>query len=290
VGVDSPDGGNLAIGFQALLNTNGNGDNSGGGNNAVGQEALLLNTTGYRNNAFGVDALRANTTGFFNTAMGDAALLSNGTGDHNTAIGFGASANTTTGSGNVALGANAGFDIVSASNVICLGAGVRSFNHSNTCYIGNIYGVTTFLANAIPVLINSDGQLGTAPSSRQFKKDIKPMNSVSESILALKPVTFHYKSDKTNTEQFGLIAEEVAQVNPNLVVPDTEGKPYSVRYEAVNAMLLNEFLNEHRVVQQQGATIVRLQRQIEILTAGLQKINAQIELSKDVRPTVLTEP
>jgi predicted ribosome quality control (RQC) complex YloA/Tae2 family protein len=146
--------------------------------------------------------------------------------------------------------------------------------------------VTTGNANAIPVLIDSVGQLGTVSSSQRFKHDIKGMDKTSEGILALKPVTFHYKSDKTNTPQFGLIAEEVAAVNPDLVVRDENGEIYTVRYDAVNAMLLNEFLKEHRKNEEQEATIARLQKQIEALTAGLQKVSAQLELSEAAPQTV----
>jgi hypothetical protein len=140
--------------------------------------------------------------------------------------------------------------------------------------------VTTANNDAIPVVIDSAGQLGTSSSSARFKKEIKPMDQASEAILGLKPVTFHYKSDKTDTPQFGLIAEEVAQVNPDLVVRDADGEIYTVRYEAVNAMLLNEFLKEHRKVEQ-------LEKQIEALTAGLQKVSAQLELNKAAPQTVL---
>jgi septal ring factor EnvC (AmiA/AmiB activator) len=161
------------------------------------------------------------------------------------------------------------------------------------------------MANAIPVLIDSAGQLGTVSSSRRFKKEIKPMEQTSEVILALKPVTFHYKRDATGTPQFGLIAEEVAQVNPDLVVRDENGEIYTVRYDAVNAMLLNEFLKEHRRVEEQQATIAELkstvaqqqkelqataahqQKQIEALTAGLQKVSAELEASKPAPQTVL---
>ena len=125
------------------------------------------------------------------------------------------------------------------------------------------------------------------------------MDSDSKSILALKPVMFHYKSDKTNTAQFGLIAEEVDAVNPDLVVRDEKGEIYTVRYEAVNAMLLNEFLKEHRKNQEQEATIDRQQKQIEALTAGLQKVSDQLaaaspsrgglELSKPVPQMVVTK-
>jgi uncharacterized coiled-coil protein SlyX len=178
-------------------------------------------------------------------------------------------------------------------------------NVSNSCFIGNIRGVQTQNANAVPVLIDSAGQLGTASSSRRFKKEIQPIDKASESILALKPVTFHYKSDKTGTPQFGLIAEEVAEVNPNLVVRDKNGEIYTVRYDAVNAMLLNEFLKEHRKVEEQQATIAELkamvaqqqkdsqastarqQKQIEALTAGLQKVSARVEMSKPAPQTAL---
>jgi uncharacterized coiled-coil protein SlyX len=164
------------------------------------------------------------------------------------------------------------------------------------------------------VLIDSAGQLGTISSSQRFKKDIKPMDKASEALLALKPVTFHYKSDTTGTPQFGLIAEEVAAVGPDLVVRDENGEIYTVRYDALNAMLLNEFLKEHRKVQElestaakQEATIIELQstvaqqekdfqvtiarqqKQIEALTAGLQKVSAQLEASKP-RPQVVNNP
>jgi hypothetical protein len=139
----------------------------------------------------------------------------------------------------------------------------------------------------MPVLIDSAGQLGTASSSRRFKTDITPIDKASESIFALKPVRFRYKVHSDTTPQFGLIAEEVAGVNPDLVIYDADGKPYTVRYDAVNAMLLNEFLKEHRRNEEQETTITRLQKQVEALTAGLQKVSAQLELSKPTRQTVL---
>jgi Chaperone of endosialidase len=128
------------------------------------------------------------------------------------------------------------------------------------------------------VPVNADVFQGV--SSARFKKDIKPMDKTSETVLALKPVTFHYKSDSTSTPQFGLIAEEVAAVNPDLVVRDEKGEIYTVRYEAVNAMLLNEFLKAHRKIEEQGTMIAQQQKQIESLTTGLQKVSAQIEASK----------
>src|SRR4030095_6004868 len=188
--------------------------------------------------------------------------------------------NLTTGSDNIDIGALGATD---EAETIRIGRpGIQK-----PTFIAGIRGVTTGVANAVPVLIDSAGQLGTMSSSLRFKKEIKPMDRASEVIITLKPVTFHYKSDKTDTPQFGLIAEEVAKVNPDLVVRDKNGEIHTVRYEAVNAMLLNEFLKEHRVVQEQGATIERQQKQIEALTAGLQKVNAQLEVSKPAPQTVL---
>jgi uncharacterized coiled-coil protein SlyX len=262
---------NTAVGAAALSNNTLGQDNTG-----TGAFALLLNTTGNFNTANGFDALFSNTEGQFNTADGNGALdlntAGNGNtaigastlqgnidGDDNTALGSFALSNNTTGARNVALGVNAGQNVTTADNVICIGSNnVNGANVSDTCFIGNIRGVTTQNANAIPVLIDTAGQLGTMSSSRRFKKEIKPMESASEAILGLKPVTFEYRGDKTDTPQFGLIAEEVAEVNPDLVVRDGKGEIYSVRYDAVNAMLLNEFLKEHRKVEEQQATITKL--------------------------------
>jgi hypothetical protein len=185
------------------------------------------------------------------------------------------------------LGGSAGLNVTTADNVICIGSGGANVN--NSCFIGNIFGVTTGGVGS-PVLVDSSGQLGTMSSSRRFKKDIGTMGKASEAILSLKPVTFHYKSDKTGTPQFGLIAEEVAKVNPTLVLPDKEGKPYTVRYDAVNAMLLNEFLKEHRKNDEQEATIARLQKQIEALTAGLHKVSVQLAAGKSAPHVVATNP
>jgi hypothetical protein len=201
------------------------------------------------------------------------------------AIGDSALSNATTGSSNTALGAGAGANVATANNVISIG--VSGEDVSNTAWIGNIYGVATQSGTTAPVVVSDDGQLGTIASSQRFKKDIAFMGQASEGILSLRPVTFHYKTDGENTPQFGLIAEDVAKANPALVVPDKEGKPYTVRYDAVNAMLLNEFLKEHKAfleeqdkVQEQGATIARLEQQVAVLTAGLQKVSAQLEVSK----------
>ena len=185
-----------------------------------------------------------------------------------------------------------------ASHVTCIGANVAGANVSNTTWIGNVYGVAPQSGITAPVVVSNTGQLGTVASSERFKKDITTMDKASDAILSLRPVTFHYKTDGEDTPQFGLIAEEVAKVNPALVLPDKEGKPYTVRYDAVNAMLLNEFLKEHRKMEEQQATIaelkkeleanaVRQQKQIEALAAGLQKVSAQIEVVKRAPQTVL---
>jgi len=149
----------------------------------------------------------------------------------------------------------------------------------DSCYIGNIFGSTS--SNGVAVLVNSNGRLGTATSSKRFKEDIRPIDNASQALFSLKPVIFRYKKgvDPEGPEgqsEFGLVAEDVEKVNPDLVVRDKEGKPYSVRYEQVNAMLLNEFLKEHKTMQEQGAIIARQQKHIEALTAGLQKVSAQL--------------
>jgi len=294
-----------------------------GGNTAEGQNALFSLTTGGFNTAVGFLSLRSDATVAFNTATGAGtllvntadqntatgagALLSNTTGSSNTAIGGGALFNNTTGSVNVAVGDFAGGNLTTGDvNIDILNPGVAG--ESNTIRIG-VTQTRTFIAGIFgtnvsgsTVVVNSDGQLGVAASSRRFKREIKPMDVASEVILALKPVTFHYKSDPAGAgAQFGLIAEEVAEVNPDLVVRDKNGEIYTVRYDQVNAMLLNEFLKEHRKVQEQEATISQLQaadtkqeatiakqqKQIEALATGLQKVSDQLELSKPVPRTVV---
>jgi hypothetical protein len=280
---NSTGSGNTATGVSALaFNTTGTQ------NTALGELTLYLNTTGSFNTAIGSGAL-CNTTGFGNTATGGNALLSNTTGSYNIGIGVGALNLNTTGNHNIALGFGAGTNVTTASNVICIGADQAGANMSNRCYIGQIRGVMTGRPDAIPVLIDSDAQLGTASSSRRFKKEIKPMDSASEAILRLKPVTFHYKSDNTNTPQFGLTAEEVAEVNPDLVVRDKSGEIYTVRYDAVNAMLLNEFLKEHRKNQEQQKQIDVLTAQLKEQAAQIQKVSAQLEASKPA-PHVVNNP
>jgi hypothetical protein len=305
---------NSGLGWRALFsNSTGNFNTGVGGgalslnnadsNTAVGAAAMLLNTTGTQNTAVGTDAMVYNDSGSDNTATGFNALSGNLTGGANTANGSNALSINTTGSqntavgnlaltgsngdNNTAVGASAGSGVTTASNVTCIGWNVAGADVSNTTWIGNVFGVTTQSGTTAPVIVSDTGQLGTVASSERFKKDIATMDKASEAIMSLRPVTFHYKTDTKGTPQFGLIAEEVAKVNPALVLPDKEGKPYTVRYDAVNAMLLNEFLKEHRKNEEQEATIARQQKQIEALTAGLQKVSAQLELSKSAPQTVL---
>ena len=283
---------NNAVGINALSS-----HTTGAFNNAFGADALSSDTRGQANSAFGESALVHNTTGSDNTAIGFTALFSNTTGSENTAIGFAALGNNTTGNGNIALGSFTGGGVSTANNVICIGSNVAGFNVDNSCFIGNIRDAVV-APDAAPVVIDSAGKLGTTSgSSRRFKKEIKPMDKASEAILALKPVMFHYKSDIMATPQFGLIAEEVAEVNPDLVVRDKNGEIYTVRYDAVNAMLLNEFLKEHRKVQELEANDAERQREIKALVATvkeqaaqIQKVSAEIAMSKATSDVVLSNP
>jgi hypothetical protein len=281
--------GNTAFGWFTLFS-----NTEGSFNTALGAGALALNTTEDSNTAVGTAALLLNTGGISNTAVGRTAMLNNSTGSENTAVGVGALSNCTEGGFNTAVGGIAGANITTgqfntiigdiaglfvstASGTICIGG--SGINVSNTTQIAHIRGVTTENNDAVAVVVDSAGQLGTVSSSARFKKDVKPMDKASEAVLALKPVTFHYKKDNTNRPEFGLIAEEVAKVNPNLVVHQ-DGQIYTVRYEAVNAMLLNEFLKEHQTVQELKTTVAQQKKQIDALTAGLEKVSAQLEVRK----------
>ena len=282
---------NTANGFQALFtNTTGND------NTATGFDALYYNTTGYNNTANGYYTLLSNTTGFQNTANGYGALWRNTTGYGNAAEGYQALLNNT-GSNNIGFGANAGSSLTTGSNNIEIGNnGVAA--ESNTIRVGTVgTQQATFIAGisgkavagGVTVIVDANGHLGTVVSSARFKDAIKPMDKASEAILALKPVTFHYKKelDPESIPQFGLIAEDVAKVNPDLVARAADGKVYTVRYEAVNAMLLNEFLKEHHQVQDLKAIVAEQQKQIKALTSGLEKVSAQLEVSKPAPRTVL---
>jgi hypothetical protein len=259
---------NTATGSDALFN-----NTTGGFNTANGRGALSNNTIGSYNTANGVQALNGNTTGINNTADGYDALLSNTTGSNNIALGFQAGINQTTGSSNIDIGH---VGVAAESNTTRIGTnGVQT-----RAFIAGISGVA--VPGGVGVIVGNNGKLGTVVSSKRFKDEIKSMNEASEVIHSLRPVTFRYKEelDPEGIPQFGLVAEEVAKVNPDLVARDEHGKPYTVRYEAVNAMLLNEFLKEHRKVEQQEATIVRQQKEIEALTAGLRDVKARLEMDK----------
>lgn len=261
---------NTAVGYAALL-----GNTTGDTNTAVGSFALNSNDTGIANSALGANALAINTNGFFNTAMGDAALSQN-TGTLNTAVGYHAGINNTGGSVNIYLGNEGGGP--NESNYMRLGRtgdGPTLFT-----YIAGIFGTNV---TGAAVYIDSEGQLGTVNSSRRFKHDIKPMDKASESILSLNPVTFQYNSDTKASPQFGLIAEEVAEVNPNLVVRDNNGDLVSVRYEQVNAMLLNEFLKEHRKVQKLETALEAVTARLKEHEVELQRISARVEIRKAAR-------
>jgi Chaperone of endosialidase len=294
---------NVANGFEALFH-----NTTGFQNVANGFEALFENTSGFHNTANGFEALLRNTTGNHNTANGDRALEGNTTGNDNTTDGAHSLGANTTGSGNIALGFGAGANLTTGNDNIDIGnAGV--VGEGNTIRIGTegtqsatfIAGISrATVAGGVGVIVDTNGHLGTVSSSKRFKDQIKPMDKASEGILALRPVTFRYKQelDPQGIPQFGLIAEEVAKVNPDLVARDAQGEVYTVRYEAVNAMLLNEFLKEHRKVQEQESNISQLksmvakqqkdfQAAVAQLTATLkeqavqiQKVSAQLATTK----------
>jgi len=271
----------------------------GAQNTANGSQALLSDTTGSENTADGYQALFATTTGANNTAIGRQALLSNIAGSDNTAIGRDALANNPNGSHNIAVGVGAGVSLNAGDDNIDIGnAGGGS--ESDTIRIGTnqtrtfIAGVTGVPVTGTAVVVNIFGQLGVAPSSQRFKENITPMNKASEALLALKPVAFRYKKeiDPAGSPQFGLLAEDVEKVNPDLVVHDKQGKAYSVRYDQVNAMLLNEFLKEHkafveekREVEQQQKEIDALKTELKEQRAFIEKVNDKMELRASVSQT-----
>jgi Chaperone of endosialidase len=274
-----------AIGSQALYS-----NTIGSHNIAIGFQALYSNIFGSRNVAIGLQTLIASTTGMRNTGTGFEAVALNTTGSNNSGYGHKALFSNTTGGGNIALGSDAGFNLTTGDNNIDIGnAGVAG--ESSTIRIGTqgtqtrtfIAGISgTTMPGGTGVVIDANGRLGVKPSSKRFKDEIKPMDKASEAILALNPVTFRYKKelDADGIPQFGLVAEDVAKVNPDLVVKDAQGKVYTVRYEAVNAMLLNEFLKEHRKNEEQQKQINVLTAQLKEQSAQIQKVSAQLETSK----------
>jgi hypothetical protein len=306
---------NTAVGAFALNN------NTDSGNTATGSNALLSNTTGSNNTAIGDGALAANTDGSLhtavgfhalanniasetgiNTAVGANALSANTTGGENTAVGNFALPFNTIGSLNTALGFGAGAGILTVSNVTCIGpvSGVSTVagEVGDSCYIAHIHDQPVDSGTAQFVFVDEDGKLGTTNfSSQRFKKEIRPMGQTSEALLALKPVTFQYKNGKTGAPQFGLIAEEVSKVNPDLVVHDKNGQVVAVRYDAVNAMLLNEFLNEHQAFTEERhkvdnleAAVAGLVTTVKEQAAQIQKVSAQVEMNKPAPHVVLGNP
>ena len=286
---------NTAVGFQALLS-----NTSGNSNTAIGVEALRNNVWGQANTAVGYFALVDNH-GSNNTATGLSALLNNFTGSDNTAMGFAALLNNTRGHKNIAVGFQAGGNLTNGNYNIDIGNPGMA-GESSTIRIGKTANQTaTYVAGisgaAVPggvtVVIDADGHLGTTTSSARYKEAIKPMDKASEAILALKPVTFRYKHelDPDGIPQFGLVAEQVEKVNPDLVARDEQGKPYTVRYDAVNAMLLNEFLKEHRKVEKLETMVAQQHKDFETALADLkgqiEKVSAQLELNKSAPQTVL---
>ena len=290
---------NTATGESALYN-----NRRGNFNTATGRQAMQNNVDGSQNTATGFAALFFNTHGNLNTATGYYALISNTTGKRNAADGNAALMNNTTGSDNIALGDEAGRNLTTGDHNIDIGnrgavaeaSTIRTgrVGTQTATYVAGISGAT--VTDGIGVVVGADGHLGTVVSSERFKEAIKPMDKASEAILALKPVTFRYKKqlDPKGIPQFGLVAEEVEKVNPDLVARDDQGKPYTVRYEAVNAMLLNEFLKEHRKVELQDRTAQEQQKEIDGLKAELkeqkaliQKVSAQLEVSKPALQTVV---
>src|SRR6266481_2118847 len=299
------------VGAGALLVDNG------GTNTAVGAGALFSNSTGSDNNAFGTFALFNNIDGTFNNAhgrnallnsqgdqnnaMGDDAMEDNTTGSFNTAVGDDALFFNVDGNSNVAIGDEAGTGFgVSVSNCIAInvpGAGPFAV-FDNTCFIGSIFDQpVSDVGTQEAVFVDQFNVIGITASSRRFKHDIQPMDKASEAILALKPVTFKYNADKNGRTQYGLIAEDVATVNPDLVVQHKDGEISTVRYEQVNAMLLNEFLKEHKKVQGLEATVAQQAKGMEVLTAQLkeqaaqiQKVSAQLEVNKPAPQTVANKP
>jgi hypothetical protein len=273
---------NVAVGFEALSQ-----NTTVGHNVAVGSQALFANVGGLENTAVGDQALLDNTGGFFNVAVGGAALLSNTAGNDNTACGGGALTGTT-GNDNTALGFQAGILATTGSNNVYIGSGMSGVaGESNACYIASIFGQTS--VSGIPVLINSSNKLGTATSSKRFKEDIKSMEKTSEALYALRPVSFRYKKeiDPASTSQLGLVAEEVEKVDPDLVVRDKEGQPYTVRYDQVNAMLLNEFLKEHQAFLEEKSKVQRLEAALDAVNqrlkeqeAKIERVSAQVETSR----------
>lgn len=286
-------GENTAVGAGALFS------NTTAGGNTAGGAFALFSSTGLSNTAVGDRALLLNTTGGFNTAVGQAAMLNNTTGSSNIAIGVQALGNNDTGSSNIAIGNVAGTGITTATNVICIGQ-VSGADVDSRTYIANISGTTVSGGGSDSVTIDlTTGLLGHLSSSRRYKEKIQPMDNASETLYRLKPVTYRFKKefDATQSLDYGLIAEDVAEVDPDLAIRDAKGQVESVRYTAINAMLLNEFLKAHRKSEEQEAEITQLMEDMGKLVAHvkqqdsqIQTMSAEIEMSKAAPRVVVNKP
>jgi len=300
---------NAAVGTFAAQNT------TSSFNVAVGGFALRANTSGGRNTAAGAGALEDITGGSDNTAIGELAGV-NYTGTESNNICIGSGTQGTAGESNAIRIGNAstsgGITIANPSNLanaISIGASMSTggiqmltllgfasvsigdmFNTANgasSCFVGGIFNQTP-VAGSHAVVVGPNNKLADATlSSRKFKKDIAPIDKLSEGVLALRPVTFHWKSDNTNEPEFGLVAEEVAEVNLDWITRNPQGEVTGVRYETIPILLLNEFLKEHKKVEEQQANIAELRSTVGVLTAQLkeqaaqiQKVSAQLEMSK----------
>ncbi len=295
---------NVAVGTNALLY-----NDSGNFNTAVGYQALFSNTTGTENTALGEGTLSSNTDGDFNTATGDVALLNNTTGINNTANGHSTLVHNIEGSFNVAVGDGALFDNTSGSDNTALGgsAGSNQTTGSGNVYVGDgMFGVAgesnhTYIRNIKDTIVSGGGTdfvsvnlttglLGHVSSSRRYKEQIEPMDKASEALYRLKPVTYRFKKgiDPTQGLEYGLVAEDVAQVNPNLAIRDGKGQIESVRYMAINVMLLNEFLKEHATVQELKKEIAALNASLKEQAAQIQKVTAKVDIAQPASQVIAT--
>ena len=269
---------NTAVGSFALVS-----NTTGDVNTAIGSGTMPSNTSGNANTAVGVNTLNSNTTGGSNTGLGFQALFANTAGINNTAVGAGALA-LGGGSGNIGVGFQAGRNVTNGSNNIHIGH-IAPGNESNTIRIGTTQTATflagvngTTISSGTQVFIDSNGQLGTITSSLRFKEDVADMGNSSQDLMKLRPVTFHYKTDGSHLLQYGLIAEEVAKVYPDLVQYDDQGKPFTVRYHLINVMLLNELQKQHGRAEELQAKLdeqeARLKRLEALLAGGSSKLPA----------------
>ena len=309
---------NTATGFNALYN-----NRTGVQNTATGSQALLHNFAASNNTGTGFQALFNNTTSELNVAVGDSALASfNGTtatdgantalgsialtaetsGQENTAVGRRALESLTAGSNNTAVGWRAGDNVLTASGTVCIGSSTAGANDNDTTYIRNV-GTTLqpFSAGVVDFVTVrlSDNRLGRNASSQRYKENIKAMDKASEAIYQLKPVTYRYKKaiDPNQNLDYGLVAEDVAKIDPKLAIRDGNGQIESVRYMAIYNMMLNELIKEHRKVEQLQATVAQQQKGMEVLTAQfkeqvsqIQKVSAQLEVNKPTQKVVLSNP